>query len=140
MTLKQSIDDFNSALLEFIKDLIGAFPSIEAFRRAYASTNLLKTMSPNMPQSLFHQHVYKYADRIRSRDETFFLEHDYNDDVTTDKIEIVGILKTMWAELRDDNKDAVWCHMDNLLSLDEDIACSKQSLNRDVRDSVSLTH
>ena len=118
---------FNRALLDFIRDLASSFPQIEGFRRAYASTNLLSTIHPTFPQSLFNKYVTRYVDKILRRDETFFMQKDYTEEVTAagESMEVVSILKTVWSGLGEVDKDNIWKHMEVLVAINHAVESAK---------------
>jgi hypothetical protein len=52
-----------------------------------------------------HHH---YSDRIRSRDETFFMTTSDLDD----PMQMVQMLRDLWGHMEDADKDAVWRYME----------------------------
>lgn len=49
-----------------------------------------------------------YADKIRSRDETFFMSTSDFDD----PMGVVGLLRGLWTNMSEDDKKAIWQYMD----------------------------
>lgn len=118
---------FNRALLDFIKDLALSFPHVEGFRRAYASTNLMSTIQPNMVQTLFNRFISSYTDQILQHNEAFFLQKDYSEELATagENIEIVTVLKQVWTGLQSQDKDSIWRHMEVLVALNHAVESAK---------------
>jgi hypothetical protein len=121
---------FNRALLDFIRDLATSFPHVEGFRRAFAMTNLMATMNPPMVQGIFSRCVMPYAPRILAHDESFFLQKDYQSELSgfvggEAQIELVSELKKIWSGLDEEDKATVWKHMDLLIALNHAFESSK---------------
>lgn len=125
--------EFNRALLEFIRDLAKSFPHVEDFRRAYASTNLMATLNPVMVQTLFNRFVGAYTDKILHRDESFFLQKDYSSDLAAagesggagGSVEVVTVLKGIWATLAQGDKESIWRHLEVLVALNHALQSKK---------------
>jgi hypothetical protein len=129
MALLDKYKTFNKALLEFIKDLATSFPQVEGFRNAYASTNLMSMMNPEMVSVFFHKYCSRYVDNILRRDEGFFLEKDYGDEMASvgEGIEIISMVKGIWKSLDEAGKEVVWKHLEVLVALDAIIEKQKQT-------------
>lgn len=110
-------DLFNRKLRDFMLDLesigIDQVPDYPLFR---SSVNLLVSIDPRRPASLFHQYVVKpFGQQILSRDEGFFIESESLGPNTS--MPIVSMIKGLWSKLSGRDKDAVWGHFQVLTVL-----------------------
>ena len=124
---REMTSKFNRALLDFIRDLAKSFPQVEGFRRAYASTNLMSTLNPPLVQCIFSRYCSKYTDKILIHDDAFFIEKDYSDEMVSvgESMEIVSMIKDIWATLGQPEKDVVWRHMEVLIAISHTIDVDK---------------
>ena len=119
MTQNQSyLKIFITQLLNFIDDLILLYPSDNDFKLFKNGINLLNRTNPRKIVNLFREYVDKYEQRIMSRDETFFLQNDYDEIQKTENIlESMNKLKNYWKDLNDSNKEKVWKYFEVLIKL-----------------------
>lgn len=119
MTQNQSyLKIFITQLLNFIDDLILLYPSDNDFKLFKNGINLLNRTNPRKIVHLFREYVDKYEQRIMSRDETFFLQNDYDEIQKTENIlESMNKLKNYWKDLNDSNKEKVWKYFEVLIKL-----------------------
>ena len=115
-------DAFNNKLIELLNDMITTFPNIcEDLKTLKHGINMIKNISPNMPQAFFYEHVcVPYEDKILAEDEEFFLAHDYTDDVKLIhgfNINFIGKVKSMWKDMNGENKQTIWKYMLVLMAL-----------------------
>ena len=73
--------------------------------------------------SIFDELVtQKYEKQIMSKDESFFLQHDYDDIKNYDQnvtADLIQDLKNHWGSFNEENKEIVWKYMILLVSLDK---------------------
>jgi hypothetical protein len=107
---------FNAKLLEFMNDLILAYPEESEF---VVCADLLKwslSCDQTFPQKVFNEHIAsKYEKFLLDKNEEFFLTESYDPTVTD--IRFVEKLKQMWKGMDTDNKQVVWKYMQCLLVL-----------------------
>lgn len=113
------ISCFNSKLDEFMTDLISSYPSDKDFLMFKQSYKMLKLVDDTKPALLFKMYTMKYIDQITSKDEKFFLDHDFKDELNTSdnqdfSSELLNKLKSYWSTMSSENKDAIWNYL-NLL-------------------------
>jgi hypothetical protein len=113
---------FNNKLVELLNDMITTFPDIcEDLKTLKHGVNMIRNIDPKVPQSFFNERVcVPYEERILSKDENFFLDHDYTDDVKLIhgfNIDVVGKLKSIWKDMNEGNKQTIWKYMHVLLAL-----------------------
>ena len=70
--------------------------------------------------NMFKVYTLNYREKIIAKDETFFLDIDYDDIVNTKEEGIVAIinnLKMYWGTLSSDNQTKIWEYLNTLLKL-----------------------
>ena len=113
-------DMFNRKFNDFLTDLETTFPSdprISKIKDLRQMFRMMVTLAPAQMQRYFDQYVaVPYEDEIKTRDERFFMSHDFGNSV---EMSLLSDLKDMWANMTDANKKAVWDHLVLLLKLNE---------------------
>jgi hypothetical protein len=121
-TKKTYIECFNTKLLEFLDDLVASLPhfkeKISPLKKAVnAAINIIDY---KLPQKVFAQHVSEeYENNILNRDEAFLLNDNYENLQNVDgvSIDIIDMVKQMWKNLQETDKQAVWSHLELLVRL-----------------------
>lgn len=113
---------FNNKLVELLNDMISTFPGLaDDMITLKHGVSVIRNIDPSVPQTFFNDHVAKqYESQVLDKDEAFFLQHDYTNDVKLIhgfNIDIIGKLKTVWKDMNDTNKESVWKYMHVLLAL-----------------------
>ena len=112
------MDAFYGQFHEFLDQLIRVFPDDSDFPAYKTGLTLLQKTNPKIVPEQVHIHVTPFEKSIRTRDEKFFLEHqfpDYADDNALDLI--ISKMKTLWETLNDTNKKVIWDYLTLLLDL-----------------------
>ena len=74
---------FNSKIIEFLNDLIKIFPDDNDFKMYKNGISLVKLADEKKPLQLYKLFVNdKYKENILTKNEEFFLSHDYNEILT----------------------------------------------------------
>ena len=116
MSTNNKIILFNKKLMGFVDDLLLLCPNMSEFMIFKTTLSVCTSMTPNLPQQVFHSTVTdKYSDAIINKNEAVLLNESY-DDLTND-LDIIEKIKHIWKTLSDDNKNAVWQHLQVLLVL-----------------------
>ena len=116
---------FNQQLKDFITDVSAVYPDIKGMT---SIINLAMGLEKKTPATMFSRMVaHKFGDRIAKKDESFFLEYSFSDEVGQGtssagampglSLDIVGQLKTVYQTLQPSNKEAVWKHLQVLVLL-----------------------
>jgi len=135
-------DLFNRKIIEFAKDLIYIFPSMNDFKIFLDSCVWSAAIDKAAPQALFEHLVVKpFGEKILHRDESFFLYESYNDyneymQHYGHDLNLIHKLKGIWKNLDDENKGMIWKYMQVLLVLSQ--KCCGKSL--DELDSSIFVH
>lgn len=110
MSRKLLMDAFFNQFSDFLNELIRVFPSDADFPTFKTALNLLQKTNPMLVITQVKTHTDPYAEMITSKNENFFIEHDYSDDVDGDGAiqQIIQKLKGLWEVLTPNNKKVVW--------------------------------
>lgn len=118
------LECFNNKFEELLKDLIEVFPEDKDFKMFKHSFNLLKMVDNQKPVQMFKSYGNKYRQMIHDKNEEFFLNHDFSDelqsreDVTS---ELMNKLKSCWQTLELTNKETIWTYFKLLFKISDKI-------------------
>lgn len=119
-TLDQLYALFNNKLCDFFEDLKGVIGNLPDYDWMTSSAELVSTIDPSQNHKLFVSHVENlYASHIIDRNESFFLNNEYNE-IDRDQMSspnMISLLKHIWCSLNDADKMAVWDHLEMLLKI-----------------------
>ena len=121
---KKWVTMFNNKFEEFIKDLILLYPGDQDFTAAKYSFNMLKIADEYKPHILFREYGTRYEKYVFDKNEEFFLNHDYTDELKnapnfTD--DIIYKLKSYWKDMNNDNREIIWKYLEVLYKLNSKI-------------------
>jgi hypothetical protein len=106
---------FNRKLLDFITDLKPIIGHVSEYSMVCTSVKLMAQLDERKNHAFFDAYVASpYEVKIATRDDAFFLEEDFD---SVDDIGLVQLLKRTWSSLGEDDKNAVWDHLQVLLVL-----------------------
>lgn len=111
---------FNAAAADFFSDLRTAFPKSGELRSLQGAHELAQASSLRLPLETFSRAVVApYGERLRSKDEAFFISHDYRDVAagSAGAQDMVSTLKGLWAGMSRDHRDCVMAHIERLMSI-----------------------
>lgn len=147
-----ALEVFNRKLRDFAEDLRtlrAAMPQMDvpALDVFWPALKLALSVDPTQPRRIFHDMVVvPYERRILDRDERFFLEEACYGAYGEYGLNLVGVLKQMWAMLSDADRTAIWAHLNVLLLLDRKVGAAAEGAKappanrtahaRDVRECV----
>ena len=118
MTVGNLIDD-----LLIICD--NKFKHLEVFKTQF---ELLKSVNPRKIIEQFLINIQPYKEKIKSRDEKFFIDKNYKEDVdknvsdesySQSSLDEILNLKLIWNTLDDSNKNIIWDYFNVLVKLTE---------------------
>jgi hypothetical protein len=114
---------FNEKMLEFATDLCNVFPDVTEFKRFRSGVIMLQNVNPKTLETIFRTYVLlKYKDKILSKNEDFFLEHnefEIHSQKTDYWLTLIEEIKKMWVNLDTDNKDTIWKYLQIMIILSE---------------------
>lgn len=121
-----TLSRFNLTVENLINDLITLYPDKGYLKVCREKFNILKNYNPKLTMTYFIQSVYPYKEQIQKKEDSFFLEKDYNTDVnkyvndmnnSAWALDRVLDLKNIWNELSDKNKETIWTYFNVLIKL-----------------------
>jgi|APSaa5957512535_1039671.scaffolds.fasta_scaffold50530_3 hypothetical protein len=116
---------FINQLDGFVNEILMVFPNDTDFKLLSNSISLLRKTNPRSILTLFMTSILPYKTFIVTKDETFFLEHEFsNDDMNIDVekndiIDMTNKLRGLWTNLNDINKEMIWKYFQVLVILGE---------------------
>ena len=96
-------------------------------RTVYNSIILLRKSNPRKLYEIFMQYVLRYEKQILKKDESFFLDKNYEDELIEMKtydsknINIIKCLKKYWSQMSDKSKENIWLYLNVLIKLSKKI-------------------
>ena len=112
---------FNTQLINFVDELILLCPEEYDFKVFKNGILLLKRTNPRKIIELFNVYVVKYQDSILEKNEQFFLDNNYADEIDASDTEnlytIINKLKKYWSSLTESNKETIWKYLHVLIKL-----------------------
>ena len=118
MSRKIFLDAFYGQFHDFLDQLVQVFPDDSDFPTYKTGLSLLQKTNPKLVPEQVALHVSPFEASIRSRDEKFFLDHqfpEYADDNALDLI--ITKMKGLWTTLSGTSKTVVWDYLILLLDL-----------------------
>ncbi len=113
---------FNTVVFNFNDDLIETFPEENDFKVYKRGLEWLKQSNAKKICNLFKVYTFSYREKINSKDETFFLNTDYQDVVDTNDegiVLVINKLKKYWTTLSQENQEKVWDYLNTLIKLSD---------------------
>lgn len=115
---------FNTKADEFCRDLVSTFPEVSEFKQLKSGLLLLKNVDEKKPREFFHNFVSSnYRQHILDRDESFFLnemQHQAHAGIDSSQWHnVICLLRGLWGNLSDENKDTIWKYFQVLIALDD---------------------
>jgi len=103
-----ALNGFNTLFFEFVDRIISLFPNNTELRVARKSFETFKTMNVSIIIKVWYQQVYvPYSQQIMLGDLTYFLEKDYQDDLSalSNVSEIMHTIDSFRHKIRDMNSE-----------------------------------
>jgi len=119
------LNAFLNQLEGFVNEILVVFPNDTDFKVLSNSIGLLRKTNPRSILTLFFTSILPYKKYIMSKDEKFFLIHEFIKDDTTvgieknDIIDMTNKLRVLWSNLTDVNKEMIWKYFQVLILLGE---------------------
>jgi len=105
------LSKFNEQLLNFLQEMCRLFPEDKKLSTFLFTVDLMKKANPRELMNQFKQYVYPFKSQIMNKDESFFLENAFGDNIQ-DKSNMSEMLriKEIWisGKLTKNDKDCIW--------------------------------
>lgn len=108
------LEKFNTTMEEFISDLVKVFPDDMELKMYQLALKGLVVATPNLLSEKYYRRVTTpYYDQIVSKNEDFFLNHDFEQvkEGVEDGMRIIEKTMNYWTTLGQDDKETVWKYM-----------------------------
>lgn len=123
MNKSSYLSAFNDHFTELIDDIVRIFPDDADLLTMKNSFALMRKSNPRLIINVFHSHVYtKYHIQISQGDLNFFIEKNYNDDLSNNDnsskiIDTINRLKEPIRQMNDSEKKNTIKYFQNLCKL-----------------------
>jgi hypothetical protein len=119
MSKKVFTDAFFTQFHDFLKQLIQVFPGDSDFPAYDSALTFMQRLNPAMVVSEFKTNVFPYEEILRAKNSDFFLNHTFDEVVTTDMSmeAIIMKLKGLWSGLSDKSRESIWTYIILLLDI-----------------------
>ena len=112
---------FTNQMEAFASELSSMFPEDVDLKTALNMIKMIKKVNPRKLLSVFEKFTSGYKDQIMSKDERFFIDHDFNDlasktgqsDYT---YALVTQIKSHWKDMSNESKEASWQYFISFLN------------------------
>lgn len=115
MSKKIFMDAFYTQFADFLSQLIQVFPDDPDFPAYKTGLTLLQKTNPMLVVDQVIIHVLPFENIITTRNEDFFLKHEFSEYNTLDQV--IDKLKQLWTQLTENDKKCVWDYITLLLTL-----------------------
>jgi hypothetical protein len=115
---------FNQLFCDMVGELVTVFPSDPELRLYKFAVDTTIASDAYYVSRIFNEYVaIPYGDKIKIKDETFFVEKDYQEYAYGDQntMDVFKKLKTCWTDLNDENRAAIWKYLTVMLNLNHKI-------------------
>ena len=115
---------FNQLFCDMVGELVTVFPSDPELRLYKFAVDTTIASDAYYVSRIFNEYVaIPYGDKIKIKDETFFVEKDYQEYAYGDQntMDVFKKLKTCWIDLNDENRAAIWKYLTVMLNLNHKI-------------------
>ena len=107
-----SVTAFNDMMSQFLMELHKTFPEEKGLKKYITAFEMLKETQPKKVVESFMENITPYADKISTRDESFFLA----DSTTIEFLKPLNIT-TCWPNASEGTKNAIWQYIQTLYML-----------------------
>ncbi len=116
------VNVFNLQLINLATVLSKRFEDDKDLKLAVTGIQTIKKANSNKNIEMFTMYVYKYRDKIMSKDEAMLLDTDFvNENLSegsdSSAFDIMTKLKDKWRSLESDEKDNIWKYLQVLITL-----------------------
>tara|TARA_B100001094_G_C17775202_1_gene597026 strand:+ start:141 stop:503 length:363 start_codon:yes stop_codon:yes gene_type:complete len=110
---------FTKQMEQFINELSEMFPQDKHIAMGKSTLFIVKKANPRKLLEFFKFYFYKYEDKIMSKDESFFLERNFDDQLSdyVKSLNAITNLKQYWKNLTEKTKNTIWLYLIVLLKL-----------------------
>ncbi len=113
------LKSFTKVLEDFITELSEMYPQDKEIDLAKNTIYLLKKTNPRKLIEFFYQYFLQFEQKINNKDESFFINRDYDNDVSeyVKSLNVITNLKKYWKLMSEQTKDNIWLYIQVLIKL-----------------------
>ena len=111
---------FNNRLIDFLKDLDGVLGHVADYKTLVTSAKFLARFPDTEKKNaqIFIQYISTpYRKEIMARNDSFFISREFKEANDANAGDIVQLLKGVWQNLVNEDRDAIWGHLNTLLTI-----------------------
>lgn len=116
---------FNMVFIKLIEDFISLFPNDLELKRYRRGAMLYKQFNTRKPFNVFKEYSQPFRSKIEEKDETFFINNNYNDIAEVSKSNdiqsFIQKIKLLWNQISETNRTKVWEYLILLCKLTDKI-------------------
>jgi hypothetical protein len=114
--------EFSRGVKEFLRDLIRSYPSIKEFKLMLAAYKIVKSFGKRHVFAAWSDVMNAtMEDAVRNRDERLWMSPEFINLPSTYWMydSYIPVFRSLWTNIDDHSKDAVWRHFEHLVTLAE---------------------
>ena len=119
MTAPPPLTLFINQITSLNAELVDMYPDDVDIRVCKNTIDTIKRLNPKMIVDTFYSHIYSFKTQIMAKDETFFVDMNYNSLIKDDNMSVVSNLKKYWSSMSTETKDCMWQYFTVLIVLCE---------------------
>lgn len=118
------LNAFTTQMENFSREIYQLYPNDADLRLGHNMIILLKKTNPRKLLELYDTYVTDFREQIDQKNESFFIQHDFNDVASKNQNEeltfnLVIKIKEYWKDLSDTNKEISWKYFQVLNKLSD---------------------
>jgi hypothetical protein len=113
---------FYEQLLTFLEELTQMYPDDPDFPLGSVTLKMMKTVNPSVVPTTFYDSSKAFDEQILSKNEAFFLDHEFSEFGTDVDFNLLSKLKQYVKSMSAASKESVWIYVQNLYKLAKAIA------------------
>ena len=114
------LKSFINVLEKFIDELSDMYPEDNHFEMAKNTLYFLKKTNPRKVLEFFYSYmVIPYEKKIIEKDETFFFNKSYDEEVSeyVKSLNVITNLKRYWSSMSEKTKETIWLYVHLMVKL-----------------------
>ena len=113
------VDAFFNTYEDFMQQMIAVYPDDRDFPLYVSGLAMFRRVNPAIVVGKTWKWVSKFEEKIKTRDESFFLEYDYSTDTEGEEPleQTLEKLRGMWKGLSEHNRKIVWDYVNIIMEL-----------------------
>jgi hypothetical protein len=109
--MTSTLSKFNEQLLNFVQEMCELFPEDKKLSTFHCTLEIMRKANPREVMNQFKEYVYPFKEKLLARDESFFLNNSFIDNVKNNSsISEMLRMKEIWTSdrLTKNDKECIW--------------------------------